>query len=914
MEQSFREQLKGIRDEVPLKKTPQNLGAAAAKEKEETKKVTVEELAEKAVKVAFGEDVFEREGIKKPETAKSAILNNQLKAAKKGVDRVRKHKGTPEQIEERQKQVEFLEKEIKKAEKAREFEIERLKKTEKVKITKPQNEIKTPAREEIREKENILKSRLNKIEELKMEVDALIEREYLTDQQKEKYSRINEAFQGVIEKNNSLNKDDLKWARNKMLGVESDFNYLFELIYSSNSKSAKKLGTEAEKVMFKKEEKIDKIDEEIKENLSKWGGTQKELTDFIFEKVQQLPDVNELKSLNKENFIKNLRERYGIYQNVLEAVYDKLPWKKAVNKEAIIKEEALAKEAEVIKREIEKMPEVECEKIDFGLRNIGFFVQEWKSNMMASFCNKFAVENHKSAIGRFFSSLAGTYHKDAEKAQKDIEEREEIKTSMKQLKNVGFLMGNIMKYGRTVADVVGWTAGSPLRYVMLGAQFFSRGAEAAKEARLKNEEVIEKTRVKDINEAVEEAWKIYETAKLKSNKSEVSKETLEKAYIENLPQDLLNRLKKSEPGTATGILLGIFQKILRKDVELAIKYGKFSEASFENRLKEFDKIIGHYGTVDTLAMGARYAETAGKAVIAGVQIETAALLMQRLPEIMSKISSISLLYESEGVKPAGVSSVIEETKGVGIGEKPAGASAVISEKYAELAIIKKGEGVWHAVYRQLENNLRENPEKFGLKSEDLNNTAKIKTILNQQAGKLLVEQGYIKPDGSEIRITKPGVKVFLDADNKIKIEGVGKTVYEFPSEEISHEVLEKVEAESKIIQEHGYLPEESSPEKIEEERIQRIFEGKGSIAMPEVLETEIPPTEIISKNVATLGDGWIKRGISIESLQKLAKEPAIAGRWFYLTNTEGKIFKVLGGFESKMAAKYALEKMTKMEK
>ena len=63
---------------------------------------------------------------------------------------------------------------------------------------------------------------------------------------------------------------------------------------------------------------------------------------------------------------------------------------------------------------------------------------------------------------------------------------------------------------------------------------------------------------------------------------------------------------------------------------MAIKYGRVNET----RLKEYDRIISKYGEVDALAIGAKYAETAGKAVIAGVQIETAMLLMQRLPEIM----------------------------------------------------------------------------------------------------------------------------------------------------------------------------------------------------------------------------------------------------------------------------------------
>lgn len=102
----------------------------------------------------------------------------------------------------------------------------------------------------------------------------------------------------------------------------------------------------------------------------------------------------------------------------------------------------------------------------------------------------------------------------------------------------------------------------------------------------------------------------------------------------------------------------------------------------------------------------------------------------------------------------------------------------VGESLEDLAIIKKGEGIWNAVYRQLNERLHNNPEQFGLKSEDLQNTDKIENILNQQTGKLLADQKYFN-DVGEIRIAKPGVKVFLDADNKITISGEGKLTYEW---------------------------------------------------------------------------------------------------------------------------------------
>lgn len=378
------------------------------------------------------------------------------------------------------------------------------------------------------------------------------------------------------------------------------------------------------------------------------------------EKFPQQPENNE----------EDLRESHDVAEST--------PGEEILNEEL-----KLDKEAVKIESEIEKMPPQEREKIGLGLRNIGFFVQERKSRLMAGICEKFTKEKDgQGTVSRFFNSLAGTYRKDEEIARKKIEEREKSAGVMKRMQNSGYLTGNILKFGRTVADVAGWTAGSPLRYVMLGAQFFSRGAEAAKEARLKNYEVIEKTRVKDIDEAADEAWKIYEKAGAKT------KEGLDKAYAENLPEDILNRLKRSEPGTGSALLSKVFQKVLQKDVEFAIKHGKFNESSFERRLKEFDRIVGHYGTVDALAMGAKYAETGGKAVIAGVQIESVALLFKKLPEILASFSHVP---EVSSLK-TGVASKITE-----IPFKAPEAPAIES-----MVEVQKGNTVWKLAEEQLD--------------------------------------------------------------------------------------------------------------------------------------------------------------------------------------------------------------------
>lgn len=101
-----------------------------------------------------------------------------------------------------------------------------------------------------------------------------------------------------------------------------------------------------------------------------------------------------------------------------------------------------------------------------------------------------------------------------------------------------------------------------------------------------------------------------------------------------------------------------------------------------------------------------------------------------------------------------------------------------------LATIKPGEGAWNAVYRQLENQLERDPAKFDFKPENLDNAEKFK-FLTRETNKILIDNGYIKSDGSEIRIAKPGIKVFLNADNKISVDnGNGKLTYEWMKSKI----------------------------------------------------------------------------------------------------------------------------------
>lgn len=318
-------------------------------------------------------------------------------------------------------------------------------------------------------------------------------------------------------------------------------------------------------------------------------------------------------------------------------------------------------------QELEQMPPAERGKLWRGLNTVGFVVEEAKNKFFANTFDYVAKSQleRKSPVSRFFEKLSDTFRDDAKRARENIEN---IKTSGRKrtLVNTGYLFGNILKYGRTVADIVGWTVGSPLRYVMMGTMAFSRSAGAVKEVRLENEKVIEQTRIEDADKAAEEAWRIYEEAK-KEGGGKVEREDLEKAYQEQLPEDLLNRFKnksKENPGLASRFI----QKIARFEIESSVSRleKKLAEiegnvklsnekkelerqiifSRYERRLRDWDRMVGQYGTIDSLAMGSRYVEIAGKVAVAAVTVETLYLGIDRLWHVSAKLLTESNLSEA----------------------------------------------------------------------------------------------------------------------------------------------------------------------------------------------------------------------------------------------------------------------------
>ncbi len=197
------------------------------------------------------------------------------------------------------------------------------------------------------------------------------------------------------------------------------------------------------------------------------------------------------------------------------------------SEEEVMQEVEASNEQAETERELENLTEDEREKIGWGLHNVGYKIEAIKDKVFESTYSKISERlNPNSTMGRFFSSLGDQFTEKGEGARNAILNIEDKRAQgdstkvMEKLGNVGYLTGNLLKYGRIVTDAAGWTATSVYRSAMLGSIAAASGFDAAKEARLKNEEVIDKTRVQDMDKAADEAWAIHQSAMQKKEMGE----------------------------------------------------------------------------------------------------------------------------------------------------------------------------------------------------------------------------------------------------------------------------------------------------------------------------------------------------------------------------------------------------------
>jgi hypothetical protein len=299
------------------------------------------------------------------------------------------------------------------------------------------------------------------------------------------------------------------------------------------------------------------------------------------------------------------------------------------------------KEQAEIQKGVEKLTEEEKEEIAWGLDNVGFKVEQKKNNFFAKTFSWIAsLEKIKGgSTERFCEKMKESYTRDEIAAKQKLEDVE-TKKKGRAVTNVTLLAGNVAK----VAALIPGLLSSPARYLIMAGALGARISDAAKEARLGNEAVIEKTRIEDAEKAAEEAWQIYMDAAAKDKNQEVSAEGLKKAYIDKMPKDLLERLER-DPSVANGLVQRVVKwdlikeieqlnfniKKIEDDTQLSLEKKENKKQMLlreqERNLMDYDRIITQYGTVDGFAMSARYAKVAGKAVMwTGIALSLSKLL------------------------------------------------------------------------------------------------------------------------------------------------------------------------------------------------------------------------------------------------------------------------------------------------
>jgi len=330
------------------------------------------------------------------------------------------------------------------------------------------------------------------------------------------------------------------------------------------------------------------------------------------------------------------------------------------------------KELKETQEEVEEMPEKERKSLLRGIVDVSYALQEWKSASLSNLFKKAVGKKDGKKIQerglsrRFLNAYSESYKEKAELAKKN-RKRERLGI----IRGGGSLLkttGNFIKLGRIV-----WDAGyaNPFRHIMAGSMFVAKNSEMLKEARLKRDKVIEKTRIKDADEAAEEAKRIHEKAEMNIGKGKkVSTEDLEKEYQKILTSNLGKRLEKrnkkdgfilSRVTQNFGSLL-INSKINRIDKKISkIKQNeKLSPDKQKERIEiylerqkknldDYDRMVSTAGTIDLLSYTGRAIERTGKAVSIAMIADT----FYRLPKIFASFteSSIETELSEEPIKP-----------------------------------------------------------------------------------------------------------------------------------------------------------------------------------------------------------------------------------------------------------------------
>ncbi len=326
--------------------------------------------------------------------------------------------------------------------------------------------------------------------------------------------------------------------------------------------------------------------------------------------------------------------------------------------------------------EVENMPETERRETAKGLYNLGFRVEKQKNNIFAGIFNyaskKFGDE--KDTTARFCAQMRDSFIRDAEIAERKAKDLAEGKGNwVMKLQNPSLLVGNVLKYGRLVADATGLTPTAASRITMTAGMVMARVSEAAKETRLSNEKLIDQTRFgvdremsfydaetgqfdqdaqmsADIARAQEEAFRVYEGAGgvVGSDTEKASIKDLQSAYQVEIPKNLKERLEN--PENTSRVARGIVEKVIlnrinslnkkiqkiKQDDNLTREQKKLQTEQLVNglrwrkALRDYDRMITSCGTIDELAFLARTSQKIGKGIVLATQLETLVISVEKM--------------------------------------------------------------------------------------------------------------------------------------------------------------------------------------------------------------------------------------------------------------------------------------------
>ena len=348
--------------------------------------------------------------------------------------------------------------------------------------------------------------------------------------------------------------------------------------------------------------------------------------------------------------------------------------------------EDMEKRVNKVKQIIEALPEDKKEKTIYTLNTLGYQIDKWKNNKIADLLEKSASTltdpnkgekelRDQSTLTRFLHGLAKGRRLKAEQTENTIKNIQAGKTGLlAQAGNLGRPIGTALKVGRILGD---FNIANPLRHVMLIASTTEEISRGAKEARLSSDSVLRKKA--DRNNGLK--WHEKEALRKKGQEEGKTEEEIEKEILTqetareteaNLDDTLYGSLTRKMRGydelkdsrkklqkvarsiskgnkdinkldearlMLSGMTQGVAQwqnkfwldrvqkklnRIEGSSLSIEKKETRKQKlfASYENKLKDMERMMSGYGAIDTLAMTARNVENASKAVVIGMMADS----------------------------------------------------------------------------------------------------------------------------------------------------------------------------------------------------------------------------------------------------------------------------------------------------